>query len=172
MAKKKQNSGPPQPPTFDRNFQLHKTQLIGIPVMLLIPILALLGMFGETDHEQTIANPRLEMQVTYPTRLRYKMIDAVAISLTNTSAQTIPTLQIEIDRSYVEGFSEVTFTPAIDQITGTVYIMELTDLQPGDTRVVSFAIQAEKYGKHQGAITVTPESEEALRVLIETLTFP
>ena len=173
MAKKKQqNSEPPQPPQIERKLKLYPTQLIGIPLLILVPVLALLGMFGKTHHEVAASSSQLEIRVEYPTRFRYKMIDAVTVSLTNLSPQPINTLAISFDRSYVEGFSTVTFTPATEQITETVYLVELTDLQPGETRVVSVAIQAERYGLHEGAITVIPESEEELRVLIETFTFP
>lgn len=172
MAKKKQQSEPPQPPSMERKFKLYPTQLIGIPLMILVPVLALLGVFGETHHEVTASNPQLEMRVEYPTRFRYKMIDTVSVSLTNISAQPINTLEVSFDRTYIEAFSTVTFTPAIEQITETVYLLKVTDLQPGETRVVSVTIQAEGYGMHEGAITVAPESGEAIRVLIETFTFP
>lgn len=170
--KKQQNSEPPQPPSIERKFKLYPTQLIGIPLLILVPVLALLGMFGETYQEVIASSPQLQMRVEHPTRFRYKVIDTVTVSLTNISAQPITALEIGFDRTYIEGFSTVTFTPAIEQITETVYLLEVTDLQPGETRVVSVGIQAEKYGMHRGAITITPESGEALRVLIETFSFP
>ncbi|HSL30461.1 MAG TPA: hypothetical protein VK900_14775 [Anaerolineales bacterium] len=170
--KKKQHTEPPQPPSIERKFKLYPTQLIGIPLMILVPLLALLGIFGKTHHAVTASSPQLEMRVEYPTRFRYKMIDAVTVSLTNISAQPITALEASFDRTYIEGFSTVIFTPAIEQITETAYLIEVTDLQPGETRVVSVAIQAERYGMHQGAITVTPGAGEALYVMIETFTFP
>lgn len=173
MAKKKQqNAEPPQPPSIERKFKLYLTQMIGIPLLILVPVLALLGMFGETEDKVTISNPQLEMQVDYPTRFRYKMIDSVTVSLSNSSAEPISTVEIGFDRSYVEGFSTVTFTPAAHQITDTAYVVEVADLQPGETRIISVEIQAEKYGRHQGAITATAENAEALRVVIKTFTFP
>ncbi|HEY3477015.1 MAG TPA: hypothetical protein VGK56_20520 [Anaerolineales bacterium] len=140
--------------------------------MILIPVLALLGMFGESYHEITTSNPDLEVQVRYPTRFRYKMIDAVTVSLTNISAQPFATAHIGFDREYVEGFSAVIFTPSVKHITDTVYLVELNDLQPGETRIISVSIQAEEYGRHKGTITVTPENWEALQVSIDTFTFP
>lgn len=39
---------PPEVPDIKRRIQLHPWQWIGIPLFLLIPILALFGVFGET----------------------------------------------------------------------------------------------------------------------------
>lgn|SRR5688572_29232234 len=173
LAKKRQqNAEPPQPPPIERKLKLYLTQIIGIPLLILVPVLALLGMFGETEDKVTTSNPQLEMQVDYPTRFRYKMLDSVIVSLSNTSAQPISAVEVGFERSYVEGFSTVTFTPAAHEITDSAYFVEVADLQPGETRIISVDIQAEKYGRHQGAITATAENAEALRVLIETFTFP
>lgn len=173
MSKKKSGaSQPPQPPEVARKLQFHLIQLIGLPVIMLIPILALLGAFGETVGSASASNAQLELRVEHPTRFRYKMIDEVTVSLTNSSSQAFPTLQVAFDRQYIEGFSTVTFTPAVSHITDEAYVVELTDLQPGETRMVAASIQAETYGNHSGVITVTPENGEALQVTVGTFTFP
>ena len=51
--------------------------------MILVPVLALFGMFGETVDSMSAANAQLEMRVEYPTRFRYKMIDSITVSLHN-----------------------------------------------------------------------------------------
>ena len=147
-------------------------QLIGIPLMMLIPILALLGVFGETVHEVTEAGRELEMHVRFPARFRYKMIDSITVSVRNASNQPITSVNITFDRAYIESFSTVTFIPSVKQVTETVYIVELTNLRPGEVQVVSLSVQAEKYGNHQGVITVKPDGEEGLQARLTTLTFP
>ena len=173
MPKKKAEvSQPPQPPQVARKLRFHVLQLVGMPLMMLIPVLALFGVFGETVHEVTESSQELEMHVRFPARFRYKMIDSVTVSLRNTSDQPIKTVHIAFDRAYVESFSTVTFTPSVEQITETVYIVELTDLQPGQVQIASLSIQAEKYGNHQGAITATQDGDPGLQAHITTLTFP
>lgn len=140
--------------------------------MLLIPILALLGVFGETVHMATASNSELEMHVKFPTRFRYKMIDSITVFLHNTSDQPLKTVNITFDRSYIQGFSTVTFTPSVKQITGAGYIVELSDLQPGETRFIFVSIQAEKYGNHQGVISAKPDSGDGIQTSINTFTFP
>lgn len=170
--KKQQNLEPPQPPSIKREFKLNPIQIIGIPLMMLVPILALLGAFGESDHAVTASNPGLEMHIEYPTRFRYKMTDSVTLSLSNTSSEPFSRVEIAFDRNYVEGFSTVSFTPSVKHVTDTAYVVELSDLQPAETRVISVSIQAENYGRHSGSITATPDAGQPLRVSIATFTFP
>jgi hypothetical protein len=140
--------------------------------MLMIPILALFGVFGETVDEATESSRELEMHVRFPTRFRYKMIDTITVSVRNASNQPITSVHITFDRAYIESFSTVTFIPSVKQVTETVYIVELTDLRPGEVQVVSLSVQAEKYGNHQGVITVKPDGEDGLQARLTTLTFP
>jgi len=114
----------------------------------------------------------LEMQVKFPTRFRYKMIDTVAVSLHNSSDRSLKTVNVTFDRSYIEAFSTVTFTPSVKQIAEAVYVVELSDLQPGETRHIQISIQAEKYGGHAGVVTAKAESVDPIQASINTFTFP
>ncbi|HSL43670.1 MAG TPA: hypothetical protein VK897_09580 [Anaerolineales bacterium] len=165
-------SQPPQPPSIEPKIRFYPHQLIGIPLMMLIPILALFGVFGQTVSSVDASNPQLQMHVEYPTRFRYKLIDSITVSLFNASNQVIPTVNVHFDRPYIERFSTVTFSPSIKTITENAYIVEVTDLQPHETRAISVTVQAEKYGKHGGTIWAAPEGSEGLRVQVDTITFP
>jgi hypothetical protein len=140
--------------------------------MMLIPILALFGIFGETVHQVTASSPNLEMHIKFPARFRYKMIDSITVLLHNTSGQPLTSVVVTFDRGYIQGFSTVTFTPSVKHVTEDVYLLELSDLQPGETRVISVSIQAEHYGSHRGTITAKPENGDAIQTSIYTLTFP
>jgi len=170
--KKKEPSKPAQPPEVDRKFQIHPYQMIGIPLMMLVPILALFGVFGESVHSVSTSGQQLDTSVEYPTRFRYKMIDEVIVSLSNVSDQAIPSVLVNFNRRYIDGFSTVTFTPSIHSITDSDYIVEVIDLQPGETRVISVTLQAEKYGMHRGTISAGPDEAEEVAVSIDTFTFP
>lgn len=170
--KKKEPSKPPQPPKVDKKFQVHAYQWIGIPLMMLIPILALLGLFGETVDTVSSSSQLLDVSVEYPTRFRYKMIDEVTVSLSNISGQPLPSVLVLFDRDYIDGFSTVIFTPSVKSITDTNYIVEVSDIQPGETRIISATIQAENYGMHRGIISIGPEDAEDLEVSVATFTFP
>lgn len=174
MAKKKKEAPKPsQPPDVNKKFQFYSFQWVGLPLILLIPILALFGLFGESVESVSTSNQQLDMSVEYPTRFRYKMIDEVTVSLSNVSEQAIPGVLVNFDRQYIEAFSTVTFTPSLKSISNLDYIMEISDLQPGETRVVTLTIQAEKYGLHRGVIsTAAPGEGSDLELPVATFTFP
>lgn len=140
--------------------------------MLLVPVLALLGIFGASKESVRASSSQLELQVEYPTRFRYKMIATIAVSLFNASPQALDIVQVRFDQSYISHFSTVTFTPSVTYITHEFYIVEVTDLQPGETRLVSVDIQAEDYGRHRGHITALPENGGEALVALDTFTFP
>lgn len=170
MAKKRLQ--PPQPPEITRKLQVNRVQLIGMPLIILLPVLALFGMFGETADTVSAASAQIELRVEYPTRFRYKLTHPITVSLHNISEQFFSTVQVGFEREYVEGFSMVTFTPTVKQITDTFYFVEINDLGPGETRIVSVSVQAEKFGHHTGRITVTPDNAGELQVSISTFSFP
>lgn len=173
MARKpKQDPHPPKPPEITRKPQFHRIQLIGLPLILLIPVLALFGTFGETADSVSTASTQIEVRVEYPTRFRYKLIHPITVSLHNASEQSFGTVQVGFEREYVESFSVVTFTPTIRHITDTFYYVEINDLGPGETRIVIATVQADQFGNHSGKITVTPDNAEELEMSISTFSFP
>ena len=169
---KREDSRPPGPLTTARKIRLHPFQIVGIPLLVLVPILALFGVFGETVDAVSASNQQLEMHVKYPTRFRYKMIDTITVSLFNASSQSIHSVQVGFDQAYLDKFSTVVLTPSVKHVTDAVYLVEVNDLQPAETRVISVTIQAEIYGKHEGTIAAIPDGGEKLQVSIDTFTFP
>lgn len=170
--KEKDNSRPPEPPETSRKIQFHLVQLIGIPLILIIPVLALFGVFGESEEKVGAANSEFEMQVEYPSRFRYKQINPLEVSLRNISSNKIPVLTVAFDRSYISEFSETQFTPDVKDVTGTNYKVELRDIEPGETRRVSVSLQGEHYGLHKGAVTALAENGSKAEVKVSTFIFP
>ena len=88
VSQPEETLGLPQPPPFQRKLQFHPTQRIGIPLLMILPILALFGLFGETYTTNHAENEQLSMQVEYATRYRYKMTNDLRVSVTNLSNQS------------------------------------------------------------------------------------
>ena len=78
----------PQPPPFHPRPQFAPLQLIGIPLLALLPILALIGIFGESMSSVQASNAEIALQVDYVSRLRYRMQDALTVAVTNLSQQS------------------------------------------------------------------------------------
>jgi hypothetical protein len=158
---------PPGPPEHDGRIRLYRFQLIGLPVLLAIPILALLGLFGERWDSVQARAGALEVSVLYPTAFRYKMIDDIDVYVTNHSDTAVDTVTIALDTAYARMFSTVT---AVPPFTGP-YEVSLVQLGAGERRSVRIEIQAERYWTHTGVLSVRSAADTA-RIPLETTVFP
>lgn len=142
---------PPEPPDIERRLSFHPLQLFGVPLLMLIPILALLGVFGDGHSEAQIAGQRVELRVVYPERMRYKAVRIIGVSVRNTSAEPISGARLVLNREYFSHFTRVAFTPAQDAVDAGAFYFDLPDLLPGDAALVEVEIEA----------ALTPASEQA-----------
>lgn len=159
---------PPQPPEVRRATTLYWYQWVGIPAILLVVALAILGVFGESFDETAADGATLSMRVEYPSRFRYKQIDPVRVWVTNRTAQPIDTATVSFDRGYVLGFSNLSFIPSATR----PFEVEVTDVKPGETRLVLVDLQAERYGRHAGEISATTGGADTVRARVSTLVYP
>jgi hypothetical protein len=172
MSQDNQNSGPPDAPEIKRRLMFHPLQLIGMPLVILIPVLALLGFFGETQQNRQISSPDFGLYVEYYDRTRYQSEAMVRAAVRNLTDEPIPAVTVAFDRDYIDSFSEVTMMPDVRQITERDYEVELTNLLPGQTYWITLDMKGEKYGQHQGSVTVEAEGLESVEVNLSTFIFP
>lgn len=158
---------PPQAPDMPRSFRMSRAQWFMIPILLLIPLLALAGVFGEGWQTATDTDNALALRVEFPERYSYKMVNTIRVEVTNQSEQMIDTVSVAFDPTYIARYSGVVFTPSVDR----AYQITLTDVGPRDTRLVTTELQAEQYGRHGGWIRATAGADTA-RVEIHTIIFP
>lgn len=158
---------PSPPPDMRRRFRLHRYQVIGIPVVFLLPVvLALAGAFGEAWRTERVQMRDVTVTVRYPTRFRYKQLNAMEVWVANLSAASIDTVTVAIDTAYANRFSTVTSIPAFTQ----PYALVLTDMAPGERRLALVELQGERYGEHAGEVQVI--AGDTARVRVRTLIFP
>jgi hypothetical protein len=157
---------------MERKWQFNLLQAIGMPLLMLLPILALLGGFDERFTAANASGATVEMQVDYPVHLRYRTSQSIGVRLHNISEQPIPAITVRFGRTFMDQFSHIVFMPNVDTITEETYEVEIRDVPPGATRYVTVEIQGERYGRHRGVITAEPESGEEVQVQVETLIFP
>ena len=152
---------PPQPPEFERRLQFHPLQLVGVPLLALLPILAAFGTFGTLRGEAGAETAVLELHVSYPTRFRYKTVEPLEVEVRNLSSEALPTVVVRLETDYLSAFSDVQITPSPSLVTEEVYEVALSEVQPGETRLVSLELQAQNYWRHRGTISVTAGSDAA-----------
>lgn len=163
---------PPQPPAVGRRPRLTLVQAVGVPLLALLPILALFNFFGTTRGTVRAEDGPLEVEVVYPERFRYKMIHPLTVTVRNRGDAASADVTIRIDTSYLEHFSNVSFTPAPQRVTSDAYVFTVGDLAPGDARVLAGHVQAERYWGANGRITVDSESIGRVDIGVDSLVFP
>jgi hypothetical protein len=171
-SQNQENVQPPQPPEFTPKFKLYPYQYIGMPIILLIPILALLGVFGEKVAETEAASGDLQVRVEYPLRTHYRLQHEIEVAITNLSEQVLPALTIQFDTNLMRAFTDITFAEEPERITGDGYEVRIEDVAPGETRLVSVDVRAERYWAHDGAISVSGEGVDPVSIPLSVFVFP
>lgn len=161
----KQLIAPPHP----HRIRLSRPQWIGLPLLALIPLLALFGLFGESMGHVEKQGRELAVSIDYPSRYRYKQINPVEVHLENRSGAVLDTVIVDFDPSWIDRFSTVTFIPAPTE----AFRVEVTGLEPGERQVIWGEIQAEHYGRHSGTIDVYRKgSTDTVTLTLNTYVFP
>ena len=163
---------PPKPPDFERRLELYSYQYIAIPLLLLIPILALLGVFGETSASAAAESPGLSLGVDYPDRMHAGMGNEIAIAVTNESGEDMPLLEVLVDQAYLDKFVDVSFTPDAARLTDAYAVIELHDVAAGETRLVTIQIHGRWVGAQAADIRVRAGANADVSTTISTFVFP
>ena len=135
--------------------------------MLVIPIAALFGLFGERTALARAKSAGLDVVVSYPERFRYRQLQPLRLTVRNLSAQPIDTLTVSFDTSYISRFSSVRFDPPVRK----TYAVELTDVKPMESRFVAVELWGQDYGIHRGIIVVRGGTDSAV-VHVRSFVFP
>src|SRR5687767_10667054 len=123
---------PPEIPEFRRAIHLSSWQRIGIPILILVPLLALFGVFGQTAEIAEAETESFSVRMEYPSRSRYEMLSSMHLDIVNTGTGTIDTVTVSLDTAYAARFSSVGAIPDFER----AYEVEVTDVAPGETRRV------------------------------------
>jgi hypothetical protein len=157
---------PPDAPDVPPRISLHRSQWILVPLMLSLPLLALLGVFAGRDRTRAELGP-LAVDVRYPTALRYNTFDNIALHVRNRGAISLDTVTIALDSAYTAGFSMVTSIPPFEES----FSLALPQLRAGESRLVRIELRAERYWRHHGVLAISA-GPDTLRIRLSTFVFP
>lgn len=157
---------PPRPPEIPRRLRISPAQWVGVPIIIALPVLAILGAFGGMG---AAAGSRgaLEMRIVYPARARYDMVTSMAVSVRNRSARSLDTVRVAFDSSYIARFSQVSFVPGADR----AFMVVLTDIAPGEARLISVEMSGDSYGPFSGRVSAVAGGD-TVSAPVRTFTFP
>jgi hypothetical protein len=159
--------GPLAPPQTRRRIAFTGKQRIGIPILTLIPLLALFGVFGERSTRIEARSASLAVSVQYPVRFRYRQTEPLEIAVRNLSPRVTDTILVSLDTAYLTRFADVRITPE----PTSAFMVQLIGVKPGEQRLVVAELQGERYGRHQGSLVISVPND-SIRVTLRTLVFP
>ncbi|HZJ09182.1 MAG TPA: hypothetical protein VFD39_05765, partial [Trueperaceae bacterium] len=124
---------PEQPPApeFDRRMRFHPSQVPGIVLVALLPVLSMFGVLGVYGDSVSTASELVELTVEYSATNRFKVRRPLNIELTNVGPSSLPTVRVALSASYIFAFSDVALTPGPEHIDGDNYYFLLSDIAPG-----------------------------------------
>lgn len=159
-------------PEFKRRVKLYPYQWIGIPLIMLIPILTALGVFGVTLEDATNANSIIRLNVQYPTRTRFDINSPMVITVENLTDTPLGTVTIALDLAYISGFDIGGALPSITRITATSIEVDFTPIPPHEKRSFRLDLTADQYGTQSGRVTASSLNGAPLEVPLSTFVFP
>jgi hypothetical protein len=159
---------PPQPAQVPRRLHLYGAQWIGLPLIMLIPVVALFGVFDEQRALRHAESAVLEVGLEYPSRLRYQQDGHLLAQVRNRSAHSLTGVRVMLDSSYARSFEGVRYTPPP---VGTRHVTFDT-LPPGGTQSVRVDLTAQSYWRQRGALDVVTGGGDSLRIVFTTFVLP
>lgn len=142
---------------------------MGLPIIFLLPLLAVFGVFGESREIVEGASAVLTLRAEYPTRTRYRQTESLEIVVENRSDRTIDTVVVSLDADYIRKFSSPTFIPDVTE----PFEIEFLEVKPGESRRIWGELQGESYGRHRGMIEAYGAgSSDTVGVALDTIIFP
>jgi hypothetical protein len=158
---------PPRPPAHDRGIRLNRTQLIGVPLLGLIPMLAIFGVFGEHWDSRVADGATLRTTIEFPDRFRSRLSRPITVLVENRSGRLLDTVAVTFDAAYIERFTAVNFLPDVEDS----YVVKLKDVRPGQTRRVHLELEGDQVGRHTGRVLVRSGTDSSM-IGIHTIVFP
>lgn len=157
----------PRAPNGTPRWSLTRKQWVGLPVLALIPVLALFGVFGERTATSTTTTTSLGVTVSYPASLRYRQMERLEIAVTNRTSRTIDSVQVSLDSAYLSRFIDVRVIPE----PTAVYEVRLAHIAPGETRLVVADVTGNRYWRHTASLGIATGDERAT-VRFSSLVYP
>lgn len=135
---------------------------------MLIPVLALAGVFGERDTSAERSVGSLLVAMKSPTRLRYRQRMTLSMSVTNRGAQLVDDVRVRLDSVYLGRFSSVVIAPAASPDG----LVSLGTLLPSSSARVTVTLEGERAGGVRGETMTFDARGDTVRLPLATRIFP
>ncbi|HSI73890.1 MAG TPA: hypothetical protein VK934_12005 [Fimbriimonas sp.] len=143
---KREPIAPPQSLSIKRRFKFYPTQALGLPLIALLPLLALFRVFDTTLETAKATQNGLTLVVRYPVKLRHRTIEPMQLSVRNDSHSVREKIELKVNREFIQRFRDASFNPNITEVDEQSYIVEFLDVMPGELRTLEIDLEAATAG--------------------------
>jgi hypothetical protein len=162
----------PKPPDIKRRIAFNPTQAIGMPFILLIPVLGLAGLLDTTHTIVEKEENGYRVSVRYPVRFRHKVGEPMQITVTNETGGAVPKLEVKLSRKYLDAFENAQFIPDPQEIDAEHITFEFDHVNAGESRRIEFEMEASRSGSHHAEVQAGPAEGQGVSVGFRTFVLP
>jgi hypothetical protein len=159
---------PPPPPSTERHVRLYPYQRFALPLLLAIPLLAILGAFGPTARVARAEWNGIHVDVEHPAIARFGRPELLRIMVRNESGTPIDSSRLVLDSVYLAAFREISVAPA----PATGLQISLPPLMPGASHVVRVDLRPHRYFRARGEIEHRVDGAPPVGVTVSTFILP
>ncbi|MFZ5477766.1 MAG: hypothetical protein ACOZNI_13405 [Myxococcota bacterium] len=141
--------GTPHPAEARHRFHLPALQSIGMPILGLVTLLAVLGVFDPAHESRLVWAGDLAVVVRWPTRLRETQAEVAEIELRNEGTAPF-SASVAFEGAWLDAFRDVHVDPGAEEARSVAF----ADIGPGESRRVRVQLRAERSGWHRGTVHV------------------
>lgn len=161
----------PEPRPIRRRVKLYRYQVWGMGLLLVLPALALAGLF-QSESTQISKKGEVSLNVSYHRILRDRTDKPLLIRAINDTGKEIEKLTLSLNRDYVSEFDEMDFNPEPAHLTSEKVVFEFDKVAPEDSREVTFDFQADKPGVKKGHVEADSGSGAKSSLEFSTFVLP
>ncbi|MDR7152244.1 hypothetical protein J2W49_004220 [Hydrogenophaga palleronii] len=149
---------PDGPPVFRRAVRVGWLEAIGVPVLALLPVLALFDQLGPSTARATATSEtgpgRVELSVEHPRTVRHRGQTELVVGVHNAGTQVLEGLRIGIDETYLGRFARVDMLPSAQSDASGHVEVALPPLRAGERTTVRMRLEAGSWGGFGGTVQV------------------
>jgi hypothetical protein len=166
----KRDPEPPGAPSVDRRLRVDSRQGAAWLLLALVPMLALVGAFGQQVAIVEAGAGELDIRVEYPERTRYRLTELLVVEVTPRS--DLEQVEVAIASDYLDRFASVSATPEIHAIRDGEALMDVGSVTGGTTRRITVELQADRYWLSDGWLEIRSGGAVLQRIVLRTFVFP
>ncbi|MFY0535862.1 hypothetical protein [Nannocystis pusilla] len=163
---------PPSPPEIDRRLRFHREQLLLLPLMFAVPLMALLGLLGGPRVRQEIDLRGVHLAVEFAPRDHLEDWGRMHVTVVNRAAAPLVDARAEFAAALLDRLWRPSFHPQLAHIEADWYVVPLGDVPAGATRVVTLDYRSTEPGKLAGAVRVAAGDEALAELPIHITVLP